>query len=427
MDLSYKTPKRRAPAAPIAIACLAAACAPAADARQPSSVGSIPTAVPSAPSGPSKQARELVEAMSLEDKCAQLLMIGVEGTSALAQSSRRFLERFPAGGVVLFSFNVPRDDVRGLAGLTGGIQDALLGDGDGIPAFIAIDHEGGSVFRFARGVTRLPAAQSVGSRPDRADYARALGEVAALELRALGVTMNLAPVVEASDARSERFLRSRAYSSDPIECDEAAGAFIEGMSAKGLPCAIKHFPGNAEADPHRALPVIPLGREEARSSLFARFASAIRHAPAAVMLSHAMLPSWDAAMPATLSATLVTEVLKRELGFSGIALTDDVMMKGLTADRSPEEAAVLAVLAGCDMLMVTGGSHVLPIRDALVKAVREGRVPEGRIDDAVARIVDQKLRYSLWDEFDADARATRLKEFPRLVAANAESLKRFAE
>ena len=380
--------------------------------------GAAPGLPPPASSFGAK-ARSILAGLSLEEKCGQVLLIGVGSKGGSEAESAALVRELGPGGILLFAYNIG-DDTAGLGLLTGGLQDAAAESGAGLPLIIAVDHEGGGVFRFRSGVTRLPSAATVGKRGP--GYARLLGERAGLELAALGVNLALAPVVELRTSANGSFIGERSYGSDPALVDGVAGAFIEGLASSGVAAAAKHFPGNADVDPHRGLPTLAVDRKLLERDYVGRFRSAIDHGAAVVLLSHVLVPSVDPARPATISPLVTQGLLKKGLGFDGVVLTDDLFMKALAADMPPSRSAVLAIAGGADLLMLSGGRAGPGVRDALVAAVKSGTLPLARLDDAVLRVIELKLRFSMEEAFDREARARRLAALPGIVARSAELL-----
>ncbi len=358
------------------------------------------------------KARQLADGLSPKELCGQVLMVSVDGKTGLSPWGAAFLGELKPGAVLLFGFNIPTEPY-GLRGLNAAIAEAALHGG--VRPFIAIDHEGGDVFRIKAGVTRLPSARSLGAYgPDAAGIA---GALSGAELRALGVTMNLAPVAEALNAGNAAFLGTRAWSELPLEAGTLAYRFIEGSQASGTAAAAKHFPGNGGGDPHAALPVLDLSIDELNASYLSSFIAALRARPAAVMLSHARIPALDAEWPVSLSAKAIA-LLKRDLGFGGITLSDDLVMAALGGSGGPAQAGLFALEAGADMLMVSGAKEARSIRDGLLAALAEGSIAEARLRDAAYRIFLQKLRFGL----DASLPDISQRDFESLVLANRAAL-----
>ena len=366
------------------------------------------------------EAERLLKRLSLPQEAAQVLLVGVSGQAKPAASSLKLLASMPLGGVLLFGYNVP-DEAAALGPFVAALQDASAGAKLGIPLVVALDHEGGSVFRFrGGGITRLPPPELVGERG--AEYALALGKASGRELDALGVNMALAPVVELLTDANESFLGDRSYGRSPKLVDEASGAFIEGLQAGGVAAVAKHFPGNAAADPHKGSAILGADRAAYERDLLPRFAAASRRGVAVIMASHAILPAIDPAKPATLSKRLLDGELKRRLDFRGIVLTDDLYMRAVAKDEPPERSAVEALAAGADLLMLGSGDSASSVRDAIVRAVESGALPRSRLDDAARRVLGQKLRFRMADALDSKTRAAKLASFPAMVKEDARLL-----
>ena len=373
--------------------------------------------------------RKRLASLDLSRKAAQVLLIGVEGAGEPSPETEALLESMPVGGVVLFGFNLPASPEQ--AGLyTAALQDAVArGEAsrsqDAIPLVVAIDHEGGSVFRFkGEGITRIPPPSEVG--PRGGSYALLLGHAAGAELRDLGFNMALAPVVELLTDEDERFLGSRSYGREAAGVDAAAGAYIRGIQAEGVAAVAKHFPGNADGDPHLVLPELDISEEVYERDYLPRFASAIANRVSAVMLSHVLFRAVDPDHPASLSPAVASGELRKRLGFEGVAITDDLGMKALSSRSSPERSAVAALAAGADLLMLTDMRAATRVRDAIVAAVKEGGLSPRRLDEAAARVLELKRRFGMESGLDPATRAKRLSAFEPLVREYAARVRAFS-
>jgi beta-N-acetylhexosaminidase len=369
------------------------------------------------------RAMAIAEGLSLEQAAAQVLLVGVQGRGRPSRASLALLERLPVGGVVLFGFNLP-DKSADVASYSADVQDAAARNGTGIPLIIALDHEGGSVFRFhGKGITRLPPPLEVGERGP--EYARLLGRAAGEELRTLGVNLALAPIVELLRDSNKDFLGNRSYGRDAGRVDASAGAFLEGLQEGGVVSVAKHFPGNAGEDPHRKLPRLDIDMESYERDYLPRFAEAIHRGVGAVMISHVVVPLLDDTNPATLSPSIVTGELRSRLGWDGLAITDDLYMKALSATMPPERSAVEALRAGVDFLMLAAGSSAARIRDSIVRAVESGSLDRDRLMEAARRVIELKLAYGMEQDLDASVRASRRAAFPGIVQANGKRIEEF--
>jgi beta-N-acetylhexosaminidase len=336
------------------------------------------------------KARSLVAGLDLKQKVGQLLLIGVQGRGELRDADFALVSSLGPGGILLFGFNVP-DRAIDLAPPLRALQKAATASSAALPLLIAIDHEGGSVFRFHGGITRPPSPLETGTRGPV--FAGLLGEREGLELRSLGINFVLGPVVETLTEANQAFLGNRSFGRDPEGVDRVAGAYIEGLARGGVASAAKHFPGNSFVDPHAGLPVLGLSRDAFSRELLPRFTSAMSHGVPAIMLSHVLVPAYDERNPASLSPALVGGLLRKKLGFDGLVVTDDLLMKALA--QTAKRSAVQALAAGADLLMLSSSDAALPVRDAIVQAVKKGELPEARIDEAVVRVLRLKLSLKL--------------------------------
>jgi beta-N-acetylhexosaminidase len=368
-------------------------------------VAAIPLFAAESPREAALRERAARLAGSLDDRAlaAQVLLTGIDGNGRLDDGTAELLRRIPAGGVVLFRYNlsVAREAIAPFLGLVSG----TAGSG-GIAPFLAVDHEGGFVHRFGEGVARLPAPLSYWNKsragnkklPGGKARREALAAVeedafrSGQEIRGFGITLNLAPVAEVLTGENSAFLGNRSYGPNAAFVKEACAAFIRGMERAGVLCTVKHFPGNTGEDPHDRESAIGLDR----ASLDRAAAPMIRlleaSPPPAVMVSHALVPAWDAGRNASLSRAVIGSWLRDGIGFRGLVLADDFSMGAVT--RAPEDAAVEALNAGVDMLMAWP-SNIDSVHAAILAALEEGRLGRGRLEDAAARIIYEKLRLGI--------------------------------
>jgi beta-N-acetylhexosaminidase len=334
---------------------------------------------------------------------AQVILTGIDGKGVLEGSMKALLNRVPAGGILLFRYNLSAAKNRvapflSAAAEAASARGALNGSPVKIFPFMAADHEGGQVHRFGEGVRRLPAPAaywemaSARGWDTALEYAESAARISGRELRALGLTMNLAPVAETLTKENRAFLGSRSYGPDPLFVEMAAAAFIRGMEAAGISCAVKHFPGNTGADPHTGAVTLAASKKEL-DRMTAPMAALIRSGVPAVMVSHALVPVRDPARIASLSPLITGSWLREELGFTGIVLADDFSMAAASA-LSPEAAAVAALNAGVDMVMAWPG-NLTAVHAAILRALREGRIGRKRLEEAAGRILYEKLRRGL--------------------------------
>ncbi len=341
--------------------------------------------------------------MTLEDRVGQMLMCGIPGAT-LDDGARHTLLDLRVGGVVLLSRNA--QDPEQLAALLHDLQALAATRTPAVPLLVSIDHEGGAVVRLSRGVTLFPSNMALGAaaasgQPSASpQLAHAVSRASAEELAAMGVNMNLAPVLDVNTEPTNPVIGLRSFGAWPARVSELGVAFIRGTQEAGVIPVAKHFPGHGgvPVDSHLSLPVLQASGEDLWAVELAPFRSAIAAGVDAIMSAHVAVPALTGDdTPATLAPEVMTDLLRGRLGFRGVAMTDDLSMKGITGRMGQPEAAVRAVEAGCDILLVVACDVQDAVQAALLEAVRSGRLSEARIDESVRRILSLKVRYGLFD------------------------------
>jgi beta-N-acetylhexosaminidase len=298
-------------------------------------------------------------------------------------------------------------DPRQLSALTRGIQSLATSTGARIPVFTAINHEGGVVVRITEGVTGFPGNMAVAAA-GRPQYAYLSAALAARELRAMGINMNLAPVLDVNDNPLNPVIGARSFGADPAQVAEYGRLAVRGCQDNGVIAVAKHFPGHGSVavDSHGLLPVLDVPVERLRQRELLPFAAAIKEGVAGIMAGHIAVPALDkSGRPATLSPQILTGLLREQMGYDGLIMTDSLGMGAVSAGRGQAQAAVEAVQAGADVLLSTVPmeAHVAIIQ-SLVAAVRQGTISPERIDQSVLRILRVKYAYGLFEApapFDA--------------------------
>ena len=327
--------------------------------------------------------------MGLGQMVGQMFVISAGGTQSDYYVEKMIRER-NVGGVLLFSHNMNNEAQT--RALTGSLQELSMRTEPSIPLFIAVDHEGGEISR-APWVSPQPSAARVGARGDP-DRARAIAEEIGTQLLRAGVNTDLAPVVDTGFGAA---IGSRSFGEDPGLVAEMGAAAVEGYEEAGVVCAAKHFPnhGAARTDSHAGLPVVNHDLAEIRSHDLPPFRAAIEAGVPMVMVGHLLYPALDPDRPASLSPEAIG-VLREELDFRGVVVTDDLAMAGVSGGRPPARAAVEAVKAGADLLIISSPpQQQADAYDAVVRAVESGEIPRERIEASFERIVKVKEDYSL--------------------------------
>lgn len=301
------------------------------------------------------------------------------------------LTRYNVGGVVIFEKNLTSPEQ--LAGLIGDMQAASK-----TPLLFAVDEEGGTVSRLGRHpdfpLPWFPSAAEVGAKGD-AGAAETMGRTVGEYLAMYGFAMDFAPVADVRTNPDNTVIGDRAFSSDPRAVCTMTDAVARGLLSRGIIPVYKHFPGHGDTDEdsHLGLAVTERTAEELRACEWLPYTENDLTG-CAVMVGHIAAPALTGDMtPASLSKTMVTGYLRGELGFDGLVITDSLSMNGITNAWSPGRAAVMALEAGCDVLLMP--ADLREAYDAVLEAVRSGEIPTARLDESVRRILIYKARIGL--------------------------------
>src|SRR5215213_8334790 len=379
-----------------------------------------------------KWANEQLRKMSLEEKVGQLISVGVNATflnqdSDAYRSLKHQIEDNKVGGIILF-----RGPVYESVILVNRMQELAR-----YPLLISADLEAGAGMRFDDTVN-FPWNMAVGATGNP-EYARRQGEITAREARALGVHQIFAPVVDVNNNAANPVINVRSYGEDPADVARFAAAFTEGAQNAGAIATAKHFPGHGDTavDSHRGLPEINVGRERLNTVEFVPFQASVNAGVGAVMVGHIALPQIDAtavkplpqnvkskptdtdengeiieekaAMPATMSP-VIGNILRNDLKFQGMIVTDALSMSGLTIYFTQEEAAVRALEAGADMLLKP--ADVDASFRGVLQAVKSGRITEQRVEESARRILAAKYDLGLVEQ-----RLTSIDSIDRVVGS----------
>lgn len=326
----------------------------------------------------------------------QLLVFGFHGTTATPEIKAMIRNHY-VGNIILFSRNIETPEQ--LLSLTSDLQKAAKEAGHERPLAICVDQENGTVRRLS-GVTALPGAMLLGATHKRR-YASIVGQLTAKELRAVGVNWNLAPVADVNNNPNNPVIGVRSFGEDPSKVGDFAKEMMTGMQAEGIIATLKHFPGHGDTvvDSHHAMPTIPHSLKRLQQVELVPFKACIEAGAEAIMSAHIHFPALETEpVPATISYKVMTELLRHELGYSGVLMTDCLEMEAIAGSIGTAQGAVAALLAGADMLVVSHcESRQRPTVAALEAAFAEGRFDQKRLDMSFQRIDALKAKYLSWD------------------------------
>lgn len=341
-----------------------------------------------------KESSEAVARLSLKQKVGQMIMTAFPG-AVFNDDAAHLIKEYLPGGIILFGYNL--DGRENIARLIASMQVESMQDCS-IPLFVSIDQEGGRVKRIRQGVTQFPGNMAAGVSGD-GDLVYQWARVLGTELRQLGVNMNLAPVVDISNNPDNPVINSRSFGSNPDIVAELGKSYIRGLQDARCIAVAKHFPGHGDTnrDSHKVLPVIPYGMDRLTRIELYPFREAIKADVECIMSAHISYPEiLKNSDSATISPFFLTELLRNEMKFEGLVITDDMEMNAISKEMDIGEAAVKSVLAGADIVLISSyGDNIPLIVKALIDAVNKGVVSRERLDSSVRRIIAMKLRYGI--------------------------------
>ena len=336
---------------------------------------------------------KLIENMSLEEKLGQLIVFGFPGHE-LTETAIEIIDKYKAGNIIIFAQNL--DTIEQTKELTDSIRETVF-ESTGILPFISIDQEGGVVSRLPHGAAIMPSAMAVraSNNPENAHKAAYLS---GLELQALGFNVNFAPVMDINNNPQNPVIGVRSYGATAEEVSAYSIPSFEGYVEAGVLPVAKHFPGHGDTDvdSHLGLPTVAKSREELMNLEFVPFKEAIEQGLPAVMNAHILYPAIEAEeLPATLSKTIMKDILRDELGFDGLIFSDCFEMQAIAKNYGTVKSFAKAIENGIDQILI---SHSTDVAIEALKhaktAVESGELSMERIDEAVTRVLAYKATYT---------------------------------
>lgn len=347
--------------------------------------------------GPSK-AEELLSTMTLEEKVWQMFFVtpeditGVGTVIQAGEATKQALSEYPVGGIIYFGQNIKSaEQVKEMIANTQSYSK--------IPLFISVDEEGGRVARLGNAgiIEKQPAMQEIGNMGEAGiEKARSIGEFFGEELSALGFNMDFAPVADVITVENNEDIGNRSFGTDPQLVSKMVTAEVEGMQSKNVCATLKHFPsnGSTKTNTHYGTGVCTRTLEEMRECEFIPFKAGIDAGVGAVMVAHmAAVNLAGDETPSTLSPVVIQDYLRGELGFKKVVVSDALNMGAITQVYSPDDAAVAAVEAGVDLILMS--PDVMKAQQAVLEKIKSGEISEERINESVKRILDLKEEMGL--------------------------------
>lgn len=338
--------------------------------------------------------KEQIKEMSIEEKIGQMMVVGLEGYS-LDDNSIELIEKHYVGGIILFGKNVESSEQ--LLTLINSIKET--NSKNRIPIFISVDEEGGRVSRMPKEIKKLPSSGKIGQSNDE-ELAYNIGSILGQELKMFGFNMDFAPVLDINSNPKNPVIGDRAFGADLDTVNRLGLKAMKGIQSVGVISVVKHFPGHGDTsvDSHIGLPAIDHDLERLKDFELVPFKKAIESDADAVMVAHILLNKIDPDYPSSLSKTIITDILRKDLGFEGVVISDDMTMGAIVENYEIGDAAIKAIEAGSDIILVAHGfENSLSVINSIKEALENETISEERLNESVYRILKLKEKYSLSD------------------------------
>src|SRR5690625_4212341 len=336
---------------------------------------------------------EWINKMTLDEKIGQLIFTGIRDT-VMTEETETLINQYHVGGIILFAHNLETFD-QSIQLLN---QVKQENEQNKLPLFLGVDQEGGRVERLPS-IIGLPTNKAIGIR-NSGSFSFEIGEILGKQLNAFGFNLNFAPVLDVNSNPNNPVIGDRSYGDAPGVVGALGVQTMQGLQTEGIISTIKHFPGHGDTylDSHEALPIIHKTYDELKETELVPFENAIKSGAEMIMTAHILLPEMETTYPATMSKEIITEILRKEMGYSGVVITDDMTMAAITNNYGIDEAAVATIQAGVDIVLIAHEfENIVKTYEHIIEAVNTGEITEKRIDESVARILLLKNKYELKD------------------------------
>jgi beta-N-acetylhexosaminidase len=356
-------------------------------------LSSIPQQTPVMPV-PVDPVQQKLQQMDLDEKIGQMIFAGIDGYELNPQTVE-LLESYHVGGIILYKPNV------GSTGQLIKLGNALkqTNTKNKLPLWLGVDEEGGKVTRLPDELVKMPASKWVG-KVNSEEFAYGVGNLLGTELNAYGLNVDFGPVLDINSNPNNPVIVDRSFGTEANIVSLMGIQTMKGLQAQHILPVVKHFPGHGDTsvDSHIGLPVVQHDLARLRKLELVPFNDAFSQQADAVMVAHILLPKVDSQYPASLSKQILSNLLRQEMGFEGLIITDDLTMGAIAQNYELGEAAVLSVIAGANVVMVGHDfEKVTNVFAALRKAVQDTRVSMDIVDQSVARIIKLKRKYQVQD------------------------------
>ena len=339
------------------------------------------------------QIKALIDSMTLEEKVGQLVIVGVDGYEN-DEHSKQLMEKYHAGGFILFKKNI--QDSAQLLTLLNSLKEtnAALNK---VPMFLSVDEEGGRVSRLPDEFKKFPSNKVIGQKND-SSLSYQIGNILGRELSSFGFNMDFAPVLDINSNPKNPVIGDRSFGTTAGLVSRLGIETMKGIRAENVISVVKHFPGHGDTsvDSHVGLPRVNHDLKRLESFELVPFKAAIENSVDAIMIAHILLPKLDPENPASFSKAVITDLLRTDMNFNGVVITDDFTMGAIEKNYDMGGAAVKSIQAGADIVLVCHGfDKQETVIKALLAAAQTGQISTGRLDGSVYRVLELKQKYSL--------------------------------
>ncbi|EKN68658.1 beta-N-acetylhexosaminidase [Schinkia azotoformans] len=338
-----------------------------------------------------KSISEIISGMTLDEKIGQMILAGISGTTVDA-NTQNLITQYKVGGIIFYKNNLVNSEQA--IQLVNQIKSV---NAPNLPLLLSVDEEGGRITRLPSGLVNLPPNQQIGVVNSR-QFSYKVGAILGEELKSFGLNMDFAPVLDINSNPNNPVIGDRSFGDNAKLVSKLGIQTMKGIQSENIIATIKHFPGHGDTsvDSHLELPIVNKSLKELKEFELIPFKHAIDDGADVVMVAHILLPQLDPKNPASMSKTVITDVLRNQLGFKGVIITDDMTMRAVTDHFDIGRAVVESIKSGSDIILV--GHHynnVVETISSLRSAVQKGEIPEQRINESVARIIALKRKYEI--------------------------------
>lgn len=339
--------------------------------------------------------QELLDTMSTDEKIGQLVVVGMDGTQQ-NEDTQKFIKDYHVGGFIFYKDNI--ENTKQSLRLFNELKSS--NEGNKVPLWMSVDEEGGRVTRMPEEFLKLPTNQAIGLEND-SELSNEIGQVLGRELQGFGLNMDIAPVLDINSNPNNPVIGDRSFGDQAKLVSSLGIATMKGIQSQGIVPVIKHFPGHGDTsvDSHVGLPVVENDLERLRKLELVPFQDAINQQAEVVMIAHLLMPRVDPDNPASLSKIVITDILREELGFTGIVMTDDMTMGAIAENVDLQEASVQTILAGTNIVLVGHDAEKgVAVIQALTDAVENGKISDDVLNSRVYTILKLKEKYGLTND-----------------------------